>query len=76
MEISEAEKDAFLRDLESVFMKHQIGIVGCGCCGSPWIGRLEANEIPVRLIVNKDRGGGWSDLKFQPQQAGDGAEEE
>ena len=28
-------KEAFLRDLEALTIKHKIVIEGCGCCGSP-----------------------------------------
>lgn len=30
-------KEAFLRDLDALAIKHGVVIGGCGCCGSPWL---------------------------------------
>jgi hypothetical protein len=35
----------FLRDLESLAIKHRIAIGGCGCCGSPYLYSLDAIDI-------------------------------
>jgi hypothetical protein len=53
MDISEAEKDAFLSDLKDVFEKHRITIIGCGCCGSPFLMSVEESELPLSLTVNR-----------------------
>ena len=42
----------FLRDLNKVSRKHKVAIMGCGCCGSPFLchmektdGRYEVNDV-------------------------------
>jgi hypothetical protein len=34
----------FLKGLAQLTLKHGIAIGGCGCCGSPWLRKLEAEE--------------------------------
>ena len=36
-------KEAFLRDLTDLTIKHKIVIGGCGCCGSPKLSDAPAN---------------------------------
>ena len=36
--------DAFLRDLTEISRRHGLAIHGCGCCGSPRIVALPAEE--------------------------------
>lgn len=33
--INEKDKRAFLRALTKLSKRYKIGIIGCGCCGSP-----------------------------------------
>lgn len=39
------EVDAFLRDLTGITNKHGITINGCGCCGSPFLGKVHQSVI-------------------------------
>lgn len=40
---SEVEK-AFLRDLTEVTRRHRIAVGGCGCCGSPHLIEISAED--------------------------------
>lgn len=44
VEISEAEKAEFLKDLTELTTKHGIVIHGCGCCGSPSLSVIGEGE--------------------------------
>jgi hypothetical protein len=58
---------AFLSDLAALTRKHRMVVVGCGCCGSPFL--LETDDsgpriTPAGVYTVQDDGKGleWSEL--------------
>ncbi len=45
-QVTEKEAIAYIEELESVCLKHDLWIGGCGCCNSPWVTRLDDRQIP------------------------------
>ena len=43
-EEQELKEKAFLVELTELTRKHSIQVEGCGCCGSPGLGRLKPGE--------------------------------
>lgn len=41
--------EAFMADYEALCKKHRIIIVGCGCCGSPWLLDVDAASADERI---------------------------
>ena len=50
----EPQKAAFLAELTELSRKYQFIISGCGCCGSPYLMKLEASELVGKYTVDGD----------------------
>lgn len=48
--LTSEEVDAFLAELTTLTQKHGIEIVGCGCCGSPWLARVNLDGVYIRYL--------------------------
>jgi len=57
----DAEAKAFLADLTQVSRKHGIAILGCGCCGSPYLKKIPARFLDGYYRVSDDSA---DNLKF------------
>ena len=49
MEIDNKELESFLKELTKLTKKYHIAIGGCGCCGSPYLTKLELDDISGKL---------------------------
>jgi hypothetical protein len=48
---------AFLEELSALTIKHGIRIGGCGCCGSPWVSKIEGvKTVPAgaHYVLDED----------------------
>lgn len=45
------EIENFLKELSELTQKYNIGVGGCGCCGSPFLFNIETEEI----LDNKEK---------------------
>lgn len=50
--MDQAAIDAFLADLTALTHKHEIAILGCGCCSSPFLGDTNADEINYQYVYD------------------------
>ena len=50
--INPEKRDAFLKELTELTLKHGIKIGGCGCCGSPWIAEAKPEDAECIYTVD------------------------
>ena len=43
-ELTPQEMETFRAELTELSRRHGIAIAGCGCCGSPWIEKVEDSD--------------------------------
>ena len=51
----------FLREYEKLCRKYGLELAGCGCCGSPWVAKIEETD----LLTWRD---GFKEIDFAEQE--------
>jgi hypothetical protein len=58
--------DQFLKELTQLSRKHKIAIGGCGCCGSPFLSKIEEKEIAGAYATSDDfNNGSFDQLRWE-----------
>ena len=65
--IDHDELEQFLAELSTLSRKYKIYIGGCGCCGSPWIARLD-EDLQYHISNSEFIDDEYPNLNLRPLQ--------